>query len=35
MLYMDLLGLYIYMGHYKKNTHFSVITQLKDKYQPN
>ena len=23
------------MDHYKKNTHFSVITQLKDKYQPN
>jgi hypothetical protein len=22
-------------GHYKKNTHFSVITQLKEKYQPN
>jgi hypothetical protein len=23
------------MGHYKKNTHFSVFTQLKNKYQPN
>jgi hypothetical protein len=25
----------MYVGHYEKYTHFSVNTQLKDKYQPN